>query len=66
MVKNWYFFVFFCKKRALFVIFCAIFALFVISLTILGGFGVVVTGGVREWTLGYCEIFGGGGKRVDG
>jgi hypothetical protein len=36
MVKNWYFFVKICKKRALFVIFCAIFALFVIFLTILG------------------------------
>jgi hypothetical protein len=36
MVKNWYFFVFFCKKRALFVIFCAIFVFLVIFLTILG------------------------------
>jgi len=43
MVKNWYFFVFFCKKRALFVIFCAIFVLFAIFLTILGSFGVAVT-----------------------
>jgi hypothetical protein len=35
--------VFFCKKRALFVIFCAFFDNLALSLTILGGFGVVVT-----------------------
>jgi hypothetical protein len=53
------FFAIFCKKRALFVISCAIFVFFVISLTILGSFGVVVTGADREWTLGYCETFWG-------
>ena len=41
-------------------IFCAIFAFLVIFLTILGGFGVVVTGGVRKWTLGESGTFGGG------
>jgi hypothetical protein len=36
MVKNWYFFVKICKKRAFFVIFCAIFVFLAIFLTILG------------------------------
>ena len=36
MVKNWYFFVFFCKKRAFFVISCEKFVFFALFLTILG------------------------------
>ena len=59
MVKNWYFFVFFCKKGGFFVISCQNFVFFAISLTILRGFGVLVTGGVREWTLSEGETFWG-------
>jgi hypothetical protein len=67
------FFVFFCKKRAFFVIFCHFFAFLVIFLTILCGFGVVVTGGVSNWTLGemgksrgQCSGVGGVGNRGQG